>query len=71
MSFPSAISSATYGIQNNLQRFEEAAWHIARTPADSATGVADLKMAKHAIFANAAVIRTADELAGTLIDVLA
>ena len=66
----SAFNSATLGIQTHLQQLNDAAAHIASRPLDP-DAIVDLLSARHGIVANAAVIRTADEVLGTLVDILA
>ncbi len=73
MSAISASVFAIYGIQANLRRLDDAANRIAGQPSDSdlAADLVDLKTAKNVISANAKVIKTADELLGTLLDTFA
>ncbi len=73
MSVISASVFAIYGIQANLQRLDDAANRIASQPSDSslAADLVDLKTAKRSIAANAQVIKSTDELLGTLLDTFA
>jgi hypothetical protein len=52
---------------------DAAAERIAYQPFGTNTirDLVDMKMAKHEVAANAAVVRTADEMLGTLVDILA
>ncbi len=72
MSF-SALSTASSGIQRNLASLDAAAERIAYQPLGTNTvkDLIDMKVAKHGVAANAAVVRTADEMLGTLVDILA
>lgn len=73
-----ALNSATYGIQQNLMRLNDAAARFARQPVrsdiasdDIARDFVELKSARHAVAVNAAVVRTADDMLGTLLDTFA
>ena len=68
-----AIDSAAAGIDYRVRSFESAAARIAR-PGNGETLVRDIVQtmdAVHGVAANAQVIRTADEMLGTLIDIFA
>ncbi len=73
MYLTSALNTATVGINNNLQQFNDAAQRIARDPMSEslAADVVDLKIAQHGVQANIAVIKQTGEMFGTLLDVLA
>ncbi len=68
----SAINTAAYGIQTNLQRLNDAASRVRVSPleSDSVRGIVDMEVAKHGIAANAAVIKVADQMFGTMVDIL-
>ena len=68
---PNALSSANHGIQHHLQRFAIAADRIADP--DSAAGVEEIiemKQAEQGIKINVAVIRAANDMSGSLINIL-
>jgi hypothetical protein len=56
-----------------MRQFNEAAQRIAGQGANDnlASNVVDLKTAQHAVHANLALMRAADETVGSLIDLLA
>ena len=68
-----AIDQAAAGISAANDRLGRAAGRIARSGADAvdANTMVDLALAPREAEANAAVVRTADEMIGTLLDVLA
>lgn len=65
----SAFDSAAMGIQRNLEQLNDAATHIASPPVVPGV-IVDLTTARHGVAINAAVIRTADEFVGAIVDVL-
>jgi flagellar basal body rod protein FlgC len=69
----SAISQAAHGLDAGFDRLSQAADRIARNGAgDNVAGnMVDMLKARQTVRANVAVVRTADELIGTLLDVLA
>ena len=69
----SAISQAAQGLDAGLDGVSRAADRIARNGAhdDLAGNMVDMLKARHHARANVAVVRTADEMIGTLLDVLA
>ena len=69
----SAISQAAQGLDAGLDRVSRAADRIARNGADDdlAGNMVDMLKSRHHVRANVAVVRTADEMIGTLLDVLA
>ena len=68
-----AIDQGLSGIAAGFERLDKAAVRVARDGAegDLAGSMIDLMRARHQVRASAAVIRTADETIGTLLDVLA
>jgi hypothetical protein len=65
------LSIAAAGMQNAANRFEASARRTASgSPDDLAVEAVEQIRAKQDFSANAAVIRTADEMTGTLLDVL-
>jgi flagellar basal body rod protein FlgG len=67
-----SLDAATSGIVRQVARFERAAERIARAPEGEGDLVADTVEqidAKAAFSANLAVVRTADEMLGTLINI--
>lgn len=68
-----AIDHGLNGIAAGFERLDKAAARVARGGAegDLAGNMVDLMKARHQVRASAAVIRTADETIGTLLDVLA
>lgn len=73
VSVNSVLSSGVQGIQAGLNRANQAAGQIARSGTtdengDLATPIVNLKASELQVKASAAVIKTADELLGTLID---
>lgn len=75
----SLLSIGTQGIQAGYARANEAAGNIARSASqnsgdnlgDLTTSIVDLKRGEQQVKASASVVRTADELIGTLIDIKA
>jgi flagellar hook protein FlgE len=65
-----AYSSALAGIQQATERFDGAASRIARdgVEGDLAGNFVTMNVAKASVKANCAVVRTADEMLGTLLD---
>ena len=72
-SIVSAISQAAQSLDAAFDRVSRAADRIARNGADDdlAANVVDMLKARQHVRANVAVVRTADEMIGTLLDVLA
>ena len=72
MSIP-AMQSALFGIRENLRNFEQTVSRIVRDApgGDLAADIVDLKIAETGVAVNVAVVRSADEMAGTLLDLLA
>ena len=68
-----AIHSALTGIQAHLESFDRTAERIARTAptGDLAGDLVQLMIDRHGVAAGGAVLRTADEMVGTLLDRLA
>lgn len=67
-----ALSIAAAGMADAQMRFETSARRTAQAPLDnSAEDVVEQIQAKTAFKANAAVLRTADDMTGTLLDILA
>ncbi len=68
-----AIDQGLAGISAGFDRLDRAAGKIAREGAqgDLAGNLVELQLARHEVRANVAVVRTADEMIGTLLDVLA
>ena len=68
-----AIDEGMRGINTGFDRLNRAAGRIARDGAggDIAGNLVDVMKARHEVRANAAVVRTADETIGTVIDILA
>lgn len=64
-----AFDSATLEIQQHLQQLDDAAADIASRPL-APGAIIDLRIARHGVAINAAVIRTADEFVGAMVDVL-
>lgn len=75
----SLLSIGTQGIQAGYARANEAAGNIVKSgtqnaddsSVDLATSIVDLKRGEQQVKASAAVVRTADDLIGTLIDIKA
>ena len=70
----SAIGAGMYGMERQATRLEQSATRTARGP-DSAVDLvaeqAEQIGARHAFAASAATVRTADEMIGSLIDIMA
>ena len=67
-----ALSIAAAGMTSAQTRFDNSARRTATTPlADLAEETVERIQAKTAFSANAAVARTADDMTGTLLDILA
>ncbi len=81
MTIGSILSIATNGLLQNARTVHETADRIVRQPITDATGetsdtdlarsIVDLKVAETGFRANASIVRTADEMSGTLLDILA
>jgi hypothetical protein len=76
ISAPSVLSSGLQGLQTGLNKANQAAGQIARSGTtepngDLASSIVDLKSSELQVKASAAVIKTADDLLGTLIDTTA
>ena len=72
----SALSSAATGMQRASDRFEASASRVARFgtglgDVDLATEMVNVLEAENAFKANATIVRKADEMAQSLIDILA
>lgn len=68
----SAIASATSGIASAMTRFDASASRTAAAPLDNlAAEVIERITAETELKANVAVLRTADEMTGRLLDMLA
>jgi hypothetical protein len=68
-----AIDQGLSGIAAGFERLDKAAARVARDGAEGDLGgnMIDLMKARHQVRVSTAVIRTADETIGTLLDVLA
>jgi len=68
-----AIDQGLAGIGAGFDRLDRVAGRIASEGAegDLAGNLVELQLARHEVRANVAVVRTADEMIGTLLDVLA
>jgi hypothetical protein len=72
LSMISSLSSAMSGMANAVSRFDRASARIAQPePEDLIGDSVDQLTAKHDFAANVATVRTADEMLGTVIDILA
>ena len=69
----SATSSASIGIQRNLQAFNAAAKRISNQPLgpDVVRDIVQMKQAKYGLMINAKVLAMADRMNGQLIDLFA
>jgi len=67
------IDQGLSGIDSGFDRLDKAAGRIARDGAggDLAGNVVDLMRARQDVGANVAVVRTADEMMGSLLDIFA
>ena len=67
-----ALPIAVAGMMTPQQRFEDSARRTAQAPLDNLAGeTVERIQAKAALTANAAVVRTADDMTATLLDILA
>ena len=69
-----SIGIGMYGMERQLARFEQSATRTARGPDGGSDPVAEMGeqiAAKHAFVASLATVRTADEMLGALIDIMA
>lgn len=76
VSSTSLLATGVQGVQKGLARANEAGGQIARfgtteQDGDLATPIVELKRSELQVKASAAVIKTADEMVGTLIDIKA
>ena len=76
VSSSSLLATGVQGVQKGMARANDAAGAIARNgtteqDGDLATPIVDLKRSELQVKASAAVIKTADEMMGTLIDIKA
>ena len=76
VSSSSLLATGVQGVQKGMARANEAAGVIARNgtteqDGDLATPIVELKRSELQVKASAAVIKTADEMVGTLIDIKA
>lgn len=72
----SVMSTGVQGLQAGFSRANQAAGEIARAGSgsgegDLATSLVDLKVSEQQVKASAAVVKTADDMLGTLIDTMA
>ena len=71
----SVMSSGIQGLQAGMGRANQASGEIARAgttgSGDLAKSMVDLKVSEQQVKASAAVVKTADDMLGTLIDTLA
>jgi hypothetical protein len=69
----SALGTAAYALGQQLDRFQRSAERVARQGADDnyVQEAVQQMTVTHAVKANVAVIRTADQLVGTLFDIVA
>ncbi len=72
----SLLSTGVQGVQKGIARANDAAGAIARNgtteqDGDLATPIVELKRSELQVKASAAVVKTADEVVGTLIDIKA
>lgn len=76
MSVNSVLSTGIQGVQTGMNRASQAAGDIARfgtteQNGDLVTPIVDLKVSEQQVKASAAVIKAADDMLGTLIDIKA
>lgn len=76
VSMNSVMSTGMQGLQAGLGRANQAAGDIARagttsSDGDLASSMVDLKVSEQQVKASAAVVKTADDMLGTLIDTTA
>jgi hypothetical protein len=67
----STLAQAASGLQSGFDRLHRAADRVARSGVPEPGDVVDLMRARHEVSAGAAVVRTSDDMIGTLLDVLA
>jgi hypothetical protein len=69
----SALDSALQGIASSIDRLDRAADRVSRQGADSdlPRNYLDMIQAKRGVRANAVTVKVADEMTGSLIDILA
>jgi hypothetical protein len=65
----SGVGSAAAGITAQIQRFERSAARVAGESPDHVRETVEQMSVEHAVKANVAVIRSADEMVGTLLDI--
>jgi hypothetical protein len=67
-----SIGNAMSGVASAVRRFDRASADIAQPqPADPIGDRVEQIVAQHSVAANVATIRTADQMIGTLIDIVA
>lgn len=66
-----AISTATAGLTRAADRLSNSAWRMVQPDADLGREVVEQVQAKTDFKANIAVIKAADEMTGTLLDMIA
>jgi flagellar basal body rod protein FlgC len=66
-----AIATATSGINSALAQFDRAAGAIASPSGDVAQAAVQVVEAKASFGANVAVLKTADSMMGSLLDIMA
>jgi flagellar basal body rod protein FlgG len=79
MNVNSVLNTGLHGIQKGFEGVEKAATEIVRGGADGPAGsnadmvepLVDLKLYERAVEASAQIVKTADEVLGTLLDTLA
>lgn len=66
------MAIALAGLRDNLLRFEKTATRLARNPPgpEMARDLVELNRVEYGVGANVAIVRAADEMIGTLLDVL-
>jgi flagellar basal body rod protein FlgC len=75
----SAISTATAGLRASASRFEQSAQNVVKASSpdatsaspDLATSIVDSKTSELSFKANVSVVKTADKMLGSLLDMLA
>jgi hypothetical protein len=65
----SGVGSASAGIGAQIQRFERSAARVAGGDSNYVRETVEQMSVEHAVKANVAVIKTADEMVGTLLDI--
>ena len=69
--FSPAISAASFGLKQNLQQYGLAAKRITNPDSDAGINeIVEMKKAEQGMQVNAAVIRTANEMTGLLVDMV-